>query len=211
MNHRNTSEEQHPDLILFGIQGSGKGTQGAHLVQAHGYQPFITGDALRIISETDTDVGRLVKPYVERGEHAPDEIAMQAVGQAVAGMNLNSPILFDGMPRNERQRELHEAILSDLNRTAVAIHLLLSDDKARERMRARGRPDDLNPKTVDTRIQTFKNKTLPMIEGFRSTGKLIEIDAELSPTEVYKQIEAALGFVRKQVHTRVPVLARLKD
>ena len=53
------------DLILVGIQGSGKGTQGKILAEQFGYKIFETGGELRAIAKEDSDLGRKVKEITE--------------------------------------------------------------------------------------------------------------------------------------------------
>ena len=71
------------DLVLFGIQGSGKGTQAKMLAKEGGYVIFETGGELRRIAATDTTLGRTVKSFIDEGKLAPLEVVMDVLRQAV--------------------------------------------------------------------------------------------------------------------------------
>jgi adenylate kinase len=67
------------DLILVGIQGSGKGTQARILAEKFGYQIFETGGELRVMAKEESELGKKVKEITERGDLVPNEIVMEIV------------------------------------------------------------------------------------------------------------------------------------
>ena len=74
------------DLVFFGIQGSGKGTQAKTLAEEFGYYIFEAGGELRKIKASGTELGELVKKYIDNGELVPFEIIMEVVNEAVAAV-----------------------------------------------------------------------------------------------------------------------------
>ncbi|MCH8206826.1 MAG: nucleoside monophosphate kinase, partial [Chloroflexi bacterium] len=67
------------DLILFGIQGSGKGTQARILAEKKGYKLFETGKELREMAASGTDLGDKVKGIIEAGNLVSDEVVIEIV------------------------------------------------------------------------------------------------------------------------------------
>ncbi|MBI4231908.1 nucleoside monophosphate kinase, partial [Candidatus Peregrinibacteria bacterium] len=84
------------DLILFGIQGSGKGTQGKILAERYGLKIFETGGALRALAQEDSELARKVKSIIEAGHLVPNEVVMEIVEDFMNKQEASSPILFDG-------------------------------------------------------------------------------------------------------------------
>ena len=85
------------DLVFFGIQGSGKGTQARKLAEGFGYKLFETGAALREIAKTDSDLGRTVKSTIDAGHHLSADIVMDVLRTAVLAHRKETQMIFDGM------------------------------------------------------------------------------------------------------------------
>ena len=64
------------DLVLFGIQGSGKGTQAKRLAGEFGYSIFETGAELRKIAASGSEIGNTIKSYIDAGHLAPLDMVM---------------------------------------------------------------------------------------------------------------------------------------
>ncbi len=188
---------QMKDLILVGIQGSGKGTQAKILAQNKGYQIFETGGALRAIGKEDSDLGRQVKEITTRGDLVPNEIVMEIVRDFVNNKAEKSkPIIFDGIPRSEEQRQSLEVLLEDLGRDFEVLHVVLSEDEAFSRVMKRaeieGRADD-NPEAIRKRIQNFYKFTQPLLEPWNKMGKVTDIDGDQPIEKVTAEIAEKLG------------------
>src|SRR3989338_6078654 len=67
------------DLVFFGIQGSGKGTQAKKLASEFGYDIFEAGGELRKIAASGSELGKTVKSFIDQGHLVPFEIIMQVV------------------------------------------------------------------------------------------------------------------------------------
>ncbi len=184
------------DLILIGIQGSGKGTQAKVLAERHHYQIFETGKALRAMATEDSDLGRQVKDITERGDLVPNEIVMDIVEDFVSKIEGPHPILFDGIPRSEPQRQSLEALLERLGRNFHVIQLEVPEEIVIERMLKRaeieGRPDD-NMDTIKKRLQNFHTHTQPLLDLWKTAGKLDQVNGSQSVEEVDREIEEKLA------------------
>ncbi len=199
------------DLILIGKQGSGKGTQAKYLVEEFGFEYFETGGALRKMAEQDSELGRKVKDITTRGDLVPNEIVMEIVGAFLKEIPNGTPVLFDGIPRSELQRETLEALLKKAQRDFIALEIRLSEESALNRLLIRGkcnkcgtnfggeicpscgstdvtrRADD-NEAAIRRRLENFDVHTAPLLEKWKEWGKLISVDGEGNVKEVWEEI-----------------------
>ncbi|UPA22803.1 adenylate kinase [Candidatus Peribacteria bacterium] len=184
------------DLLLFGIQGSGKGTQAKRLAAEHGYHIFEAGGELRKIAASDTDLGHKVSSYIDHGHLVPFEIIMEVVRTSVAAQPLDEKLLFDGIPRDMDQKRAFDALMNDLGRDFRCVHLVVDEEEALKRVQQRaqeqGRADDANEEFIRRRMNLFHEKTEPVINDYRMQGKVIDVGGEGTMDEVYENIIAAL-------------------
>jgi adenylate kinase len=185
------------DLVFFGIQGSGKGTQAKMLAEEFGYYIFEAGGELRKIKASGSELGETVKKYIDNGELVPFEIIMEVVNEAVAGVPADQQILFDGIPRDEEQKRGFDRTMTDAGREFRCVHILLDKNDAIERIKGRaeteGRADDADQEKVLRRMDLFVEKTMPAIESYASAGKVIEIDGKGSVEEIYERIKEGIS------------------
>ncbi len=94
------------DIILVGIQGSGKGTQAKKLVENFGFQTLETGAFFRGLRDDDSELAERVVATIDRGDYVDDATTMEIVEKLLNDLDLEKPILYDGVPRSEPQREI---------------------------------------------------------------------------------------------------------
>ena len=185
------------DLLLFGIQGSGKGTQAKKLSTEFSYDIFEAGGELRKIAASGSDLGQTVKSYIDQGKLVPHEIIMQVVKEAIAARAKDQKILFDGIPRDGNQQKDFDAIMKDAGREFRVIHLLLDRDEGMKRIfgraKAEGRADDANEEIITRRMNTFFEKTMPVLEDYKRRGLVTEMDGKRGVKEVYGEMKKAIG------------------
>ena len=98
------------NAIDFGAPGSGKGTYASRLQSKLGVNIIAMGDIFREIMKEDTDLGREVKGYVEKGLLGPDSLTIQVLKQHIAKIKNKKGFLFDGYPRTIEQAKALETI-----------------------------------------------------------------------------------------------------
>jgi adenylate kinase len=183
-------------LVLLGAPGSGKGTQGTRLAERLGVPHVSSGDLLREHVANGTDLGRMVKGYVARGELVPDDLILAVVGEAVAAARDTGGYVLDGFPRSLAQAErAYQAATGSGDTADAVIYLAVPDDVARERLAGRsvdGRADDSDPEVIERRLSVFHAETEPLLEFYGERGILKTIDATRPPEEVAAAIDAAL-------------------
>ena len=89
-------------LIIFGPPGSGKGTYSSRLRERFGIEKISTGDILRQAIKEGSVLGKLVEPYISKGELVPDDIMIEVLKDAIKG---KENFILDGFPRTVVQAE----------------------------------------------------------------------------------------------------------
>lgn len=188
------------DLVFFGIQGSGKGTQAKLLAADFGYDIFEAGGELRKIAASGSALGQTVKSSIDAGNLVPHEIIIAVVKEAILARPKDMKLIFDGIPRDFAQQRDFDMIMKNVGREFRCIHFVLDPEKAVERILARataqGRVDDRNEEIIRKRMKTFQEKTVPVIETYRSQGKMNDIDADRSREEIYGALKRELTRLR---------------
>ena len=67
------------DFVLFGIQGSGKGTQSKFLAEKFNLKIFEMGGQLRILAQEDSELGKKIKNIIEAGHLVPTDVVMEII------------------------------------------------------------------------------------------------------------------------------------
>lgn len=184
------------DIVLFGIQGSGKGTQ-SELLQEYlkgELSYFSSGDIFRALKSSPNAIGHYLGNRLELGQLVPDEVTISMFHLYFSTvLEDKKAMLLDGYPRSLPQ--LVDLMQSAINnkRKVVGIYFELSREEAKERMLSRGRSDD-TPEAIDKRLDLFFENTLPNIELFEKFFPLIRIDASPNIEEVHTNVIKALGL-----------------
>ncbi|MDD5026326.1 MAG: nucleoside monophosphate kinase [Candidatus Peribacteraceae bacterium] len=184
------------DLVFFGIQGCGKGTQAKKLAAEFGYDIFEAGGELRKIAAAGSSLGETVKSFIDVGKLVPFDIIMQVVKEAIGKRASKQKILFDGIPRDLDQMRSFDEIMDTAGRTFRCIEFMLDEETSIERILGRakieGRKDDADEATIRRRMKTFHEKTRPVVARYKELGKLTEIAASGGVEEVYGKLKEAL-------------------
>lgn len=179
------------DIVLFGIQGSGKGTQSALLQElyADNLSYFSSGDIFRALKSHPNALGDFLSNKLELGQLISDEVTISMFHFYFSTiLSERKSMLLDGYPRTLAQLvDLVQLSLQE-RREVVGIYFELSREQAKERMLWRGRADD-TPESVDKRLDLFFEKTLPNIELFEKFFPVIRIDASPSIEIVHEEVK----------------------
>jgi adenylate kinase len=180
-------------VLILGLQGSGKGTQAQRIAAAYEVPHVATGDILRRAIADGSDLGRLVRPILERGDLVPDDLMVDLIRERLAD---EDGFVLDGFPRTVAQAEALDAMLEEIAKPLdVVILLEVSDGEATRRLRGRasqeGRADDA-PEAISNRLRLYHELTEPVVERYREAGRLVPIQGEQSMDDVFADIERAL-------------------
>lgn len=125
------------NILMFGPNGSGKGTQGELLKQKFNLAHIESGAIFREHIEKGTELGKKARAYIERGDLVPDEITIPMVLETLKAKGGNGWLL-DGFPRNMEQAEkLWDALEKDHIRLDYVVEIKLPREIAKKRIMGR--------------------------------------------------------------------------
>ncbi|MDA8020817.1 MAG: adenylate kinase [Thermoanaerobaculia bacterium] len=180
-------------IVFLGPPGSGKGTQAQRLAAELGIPAISTGEMLRTAVEDGSELGRRVQGVMERGELVSDELMAEVVRDRLARPDAEHGFLLDGYPRTAPQADTLDGILKE--RSGDLDHVIYLEVPAAElvdRMLSRGRTDDTE-EAVRERLRVYRSATEPLVERYRVSGVLREIDGDRSIEQVEESILAAVS------------------
>lgn len=125
-------------IVLLGPPGAGKGTQAQRLAKAMGLVHISTGDMFREHVRNGTELGKLAKSYMDRGDLVPDEVTVAMLVERLDRPDAAKGALFDGFPRNVAQaKALDEALARRGAKVDRALLIEVSDDELVARLSGR--------------------------------------------------------------------------
>ena len=188
------------DVLLLGVQGSGKGTQAKRIASEYGLAHIATGDILRAAMAAGTPLGLRVRPIYDAGELVPDDLMIELIRERLQAPDTESGFILDGFPRTMAQADALDSMLSEIDRPlSVVFELQVPVDIAIERLSKRaveeGRRDD-TPDAIAKRIELYNQETAPLVSHYRLAGNLVGIHGDRPATEVFAEIQDALDQAR---------------
>ena len=179
-------------LVMLGGPGSGKGTQAANIHKSLNLPIISTGGILREAIATQTPLGIKAQPYFAAGELLPDFMMIQFIRQRLLKPDLQWGWILEGYPRTAFQAEELDFLLEELEQPLNwAIYLEISEVTMMERSLARSLFDD-QPEIIEKRIQTFRERTIPIVEYYQGTQRLVKVTGEAPPETVTKHLIKAI-------------------
>jgi adenylate kinase len=184
-------------VVMFGPPGAGKGTQAVRLAQRAKVAHIASGDLFRENVGSDTELGRLAKTYMDRGDLVPDEVTIRMVLDRMDRADAAGGYVLDGFPRNEVQAAALDDALSGRGETIeYAVLLECQREELLRRLvgraKAEGRADDA-PEVADERLRVYDEQTMPLVNYYESQGKLRRLDGEQPMDCVTDNLCEAIG------------------
>jgi adenylate kinase len=198
-------------IVLLGPPGAGKGTQAKMIAGELGYPHVSSGDIFREHLKEETELGKLAKSFISRGELVPDEATNAMVRERLSRKDCTRGALLDGFPRTPAQAEALAEMMKDFGGQVACVPFIsVPDEVLVERLTGRwtcpvcGRMyhekfnqpkvsclcdddsaalyqrDDDMPETVLRRIRVYAEQTSPLLDYYRNSGLLIEVDGTQS-------------------------------
>jgi adenylate kinase len=187
------------NILIFGPQGSGKGTQAARIASEYGIPHIATGDMFRAAIAAGTPLGNEVEPILASGALVSDELTIRLIRERLAEEDARDGFALDGFPRNTAQAEALDELLEELGRPLdLVLDLQVPDEVSMERLLGRaeeeGRTDD-SPEVIAKRLEVFHRETEPLIGYYLPRGIVVGIHGDRSRDEVWAEIVEALERV----------------
>jgi adenylate kinase len=126
------------NILIFGPNGSGKGTQGALIQQKYGIPLIETGVIFRDQIARGTPLGALAKAYIDRGELVPDEVTIPMILSRLREDDCRNGWVLDGFPRNPAQAAaVWDALAKEKMPLDMVIEIVLDRTIAKQRIMGR--------------------------------------------------------------------------
>jgi adenylate kinase len=213
------------NLILLGPPGAGKGTQAGRLQDDFGLPYIGTGDLLRKHREEQTELGREAASFMEHGQLVPDGLVIRMILDEIDAKGADG-FLLDGFPRTTQQADALSEELEGVGRRLTAALLIeVPDGVVVTRLSGRRQctnghlyhidtnppehdaicdecgaavvqRDDDKPEVIQRRLNTYHEKTEPLIDYYDQRGLLRRFDGTRDATEVHDHIRATLATLR---------------
>jgi adenylate kinase len=202
-------------MLIVGPQGSGKGTQAKKIAEAFELDHISTGDIFRENIKGQSELGKLAKSFIDKGQLVPDDVTNKIVADALKGKD---NFILDGYPRNMLQAEF----LDSVTHLDYVIEVQLDDEDVLLRLSGRrickecGEIYHLNFKTpkkagkcdfddgelfhrdddkadaINKRLDIYHNETEPLLEHYKEKNILITINGDQPIGKVFEDIKEAI-------------------
>ena len=96
--------------IIFGAPGAGKGTYASRLQAKLDVEVIATGDIFRELMKEDSELGKKVRGYVEKGLLVPDEVVVEVLKQRLSKIPKGKGFILDGYPRTLEQAKILDSV-----------------------------------------------------------------------------------------------------
>jgi adenylate kinase len=211
-------------IVMLGAPGAGKGAYASRLNVSLGIPHISTGDMVRNEIKAQTELGKKIKQYSDKGELVPDEIIIQLLADRLKKADCEKGYILDGFPRTINQAEA----LGKISKIDVVVNLNVPDQIIVTRLSNRvtckkcgaiynlltlkpkkegecdncggeliQRRDD-QPEVIQERLNVYREKTEPLIQYYRKKGLLKDVrcDDLMTPPEVI--VEKILKILNKK-------------
>jgi adenylate kinase len=174
-------------ILLMGIAGSGKGTQGKMLADARGFHLVSMGEVLRMYVTGEQREKMLAGGLLD------DQEIIKIVDQVLDSLPDDEEVLMDGFPRSIPQAEwLLGQVKEGRFKLRAAFHLVASKDAVKARLMRRARIDDVEG-AIEKRFEEYERSTAPLLKWFNEHGVTVtDINAERPPEAVNTDIVSYL-------------------
>lgn len=201
-------------IVIFGPQGSGKGTQAQALSKKLNIPQVTMGDLLRAEIKEQSAIGKQIQEIINQGKLVADDTTLAVLKNRLGQADCQSGFILDGFPRNLEQA----ASLDKLADITSALEIWIPDSDVISRIRDRrtcskcqtifhlvSSPpkqagvcdncggelivrDDDQEDAIKQRLVIYHQQTEPLIEYYQAQGKLIKIDGQPSIAEVNQEV-----------------------
>lgn len=203
------------NIVLLGPPGSGKGTQAEKINKKYNIPHISTGDILRENIKKNTELGRLAKSYMDKGELVPDSLLIDLIKDRLNQSDCLQGYILDGYPRTIPQASALEKINKKLD---IVLNISVSDEELIKRLSGRRickqcgasyhiifnppikngicdlcggdlyQRDDDSEVAIKNRLKVYKKQTQPLIDYYSKKKLLVTINGENEILKIFEDI-----------------------
>jgi|SRR3989338_3299486 len=207
-------------IVIFGPQGSGKGTQADILAEKLNIPHITMGDLLRLEVQSGSKLGKTIEGLINEGDLVPDEITLDLLKIRLSQSDSQNGFIIDGFPRNLNQSKL----LDGLTKIDKALEIWISDEESAKRITGRRScpvcgavyhlkfnppkeenkcdkcdseliiRDDDREEVIKNRLVIYHEQTEPIIDYYQNQGVHLKIDGRPAIAEVSQEIFVKLNL-----------------
>ena len=199
-------------LLLMGAQGSGKGTAAEKLSKILNIPTISTGDLFRASVASGSELGRQLKEILDAGQLVSNDLTLKILQERLSNPDCKNGYMLDGFPRTLEQAKL----LEEFTTIDKVIYLDVDFDIVINRITGRrtcpkcnhihnisypGDPEicsvcgtkyiirsDDTEEAIKKRLQTFVDKTMPIVEYYKQKNLVLSVDASTTPENTLNQL-----------------------
>lgn len=195
------------NLVLFGKPGAGKGTQAEFLKEQYQLKHISTGDVFRFNIKNETDLGKLAKSFIDKGELVPDQVTIDMLKKEVENNLEAKGFIFDGFPRTRAQAQALDTLMAELGMAIDAtIALEANDDtliaRLLERGKVSGRSDDQDEDKIRVRFEEYRQKTEPLLSFYEEQKKLYRVNGIGSISEITERLNKVISGLHREENVK---------
>ena len=213
-------------IVLLGPPGSGKGTYASRLTTILGIPHISTGDIVRDEIKAQTELGKTIRKYSDKGELVPDKIITELLAKRLNNPDCEKGFMLDGFPRTIKQAEA----LDTISKIDLIININVPDEIIITRLSNRiicktcgtiynkltlkpkkdnicdkcggdlyQREDD-KPKVIQERLNVYRKKTEPLIKYYKKKSLLKNVHCNnlmTPPEEIVEKIKSIIDRIQK--------------
>lgn len=210
-------------VVFLGPPGSGKGTQADILAEGHGFFHFDTGSHLRAEIACGSELGQRIASFTDHGNLVPIEIISELINGFLKGTNAKRIMFDGFPRNLEQAQVLGDGLKGLGDDLDFALYLEINEDSLVQRIvNRRFCPEcgeiynlvfqapkqagvcdtdqaKLTQRIDDTeevfthRLKVYLEQTVPVLDYYRKTRKLITIDGDADITGIAANIAKVLG------------------
>ncbi len=187
------------NIVLSGPPGVGKGTQGRLLANNYNLYYISTGELLRSEVENNTEIGQIAKPYLDRGEIVPDDIAIKLIEREIHENPNARGFIFKGFPRTLVQAYILDGLLQRINsQVSIVIDLEAPTLELIKRLDARAKTGDArlydkSTQLIIRRLEEFDKRTKLTLDYYSKQDKVIYLDGNKDREGIERELNEIIS------------------